>query len=275
MTGISATAGAPGAGGRVVEVNGAALHVEERGAGPPLVLIHGGLVSSAMYEPLLPALVEGLRVVTPDSRGHGRSTNPSGGLSYRRLADDVTGLIAALGLDRPVVGGYSDGGQVALEIGARHPRAAGALIVGGAYPEFAASGLREVWRAFLGADDAGVPDLARLDATLGEFADHVKAMHPGGERQWRALVEQTAPMWLGYAGLTPDDLRRIEVPTLVFTGDRDALIGLDLALSLYRALPNAELAVSPCTDHFGPVTPARAGVFAAMIRDFAERHAHE
>jgi hypothetical protein len=43
-------------------------------------------------------------------------------------------------------------------------------------------------------------------------------------------------------------------------------------VSLYRALPNAELAICPQADHFGPVTPERAGVFAGMIRDFAGRH---
>ena len=116
------------------DANGATLYYEEHGAGEPLVLIHGGLASGAMWEPLLPDLVDGFRVITPDSRGYGRSTNPCGTLSYAQLADDVAALINALELDRPVVGGYSDGGQVALELGERHPGAAGALIVGAAYP---------------------------------------------------------------------------------------------------------------------------------------------
>jgi pimeloyl-ACP methyl ester carboxylesterase len=160
-------------------------------------------------------------VITPDSRGHGRSTNPSGRLSYAQIADDVAALIATLGLVRPIVGGCSDGGQVTLELGARHPDAASALIVGAAYPDFASTGLRELCKAFLAADDAGTPDLAQLDAHLGEFAEIVKAWHPGGDQQWRALVQQTAPMWLDYQGLTTDDVREIEQPALVFTGDRD------------------------------------------------------
>ena len=57
----------------------------------------------------------------------------------------------------------------------------------------------------------------------------------------------------------------------MLAGDRDELIPLDLMVSLYRALPNAELAVCPQADHFGPGTPERAGVFAGMIRDFAGR----
>ena len=260
------------ASGRSVDVNGAALYYEEQGEGDPLILIHGGLGSSARWQAVLPHLVDGFRVITPDSRGHGRSTNPAGELSYPLIAEDVAALIAALGLERPVVGGWSDGGQVALELGARHPGVAGGLIVGAAYPDFDGSGLRETWKGLLGADDAGTPDLAQLDENLGHFAGVVKSLHPGGTQQWQALLQQTAPMWLDYAGLTPDDLQEIVDPALVLVGDRDELTTPDLMVSLYRALPNAELAICPQADHYGPGTPERAGVFAGIIRDFAGRH---
>jgi pimeloyl-ACP methyl ester carboxylesterase len=256
----------------LIDLNEAALHYEERGKGAPLILIHGGLTSSSQWEPIVPELAGGFRVITPDSPGHGRSTSPAGELSYARIADDIAALIAALGLQHPVVGGWSDGGQVTLELGARHPGAAAALIVGAAYPDFDAGGLREAHRALLGADERGVPDSAHIDAELGEFADEIKALHPGGEEQWRALVRQTAPMWLDYQGLRPDELRAIRTPVLVLAGDRDELVPLDLAVSLYRTLPSAELAVCPSLSHDGP-TPERASVLASLIRDFAGRHA--
>ncbi len=257
---------------RFVQVDGASIHYGDNGGGAPLILLHGGLSSGTHWEPLLPELADGFRVITPDSRGHGRSTNPSGELSYARLADDTAALIAALGLGRPVVGGWSDGGQVALELGARHPGCASALIVGGAYPDFDAGGLREAHRALLGADPNGVPDLARLEAQLGEWADEVKAQHPGGAERWRALVRQTAGMWLDYEGLGQDRLEAITTPVLVLAGDRDELFTLELSVSLYRALPNAELAVCPWLSHEGP-TPERAPILASLIRDFARRHA--
>jgi pimeloyl-ACP methyl ester carboxylesterase len=273
-TGCSGLArgGSSSASGRSIDVNGVALYYEEHGEGDPLILIHGGLGSSANWQAMLPHLVDGFHVITPDSRGHGRSTNPAGELSYPLIADDVAALIAALKLARPVVGGWSDGGQVALELGARHPGVAGGLVVGAAYPDFVGTGLREAHKGLLGADDAGTPDIAQLEEHLGDFAAVVKSWHPGGSQQWQALVQQTAPMWLDYAGLTPDDLQRIVDPALVLAGDRDELFSLDLMVSLYRALPNAELAICPEADHFGPVTPERAGVFAGMIRDFAGRH---
>jgi pimeloyl-ACP methyl ester carboxylesterase len=258
--------------GTSVELNGASLYYEERGNGPAVILIHGGLGSHTQWESVVPELMPAFRVITPDSRGHGRSTNPGGELSYSAIADDVAALIAALGLARPVVGGWSDGGQVVLELGARHPGAAGALIVGAAYPDFAASGLREAHRSLLGADDAGVPDPGRLDVQLGDSAELIKSEHPGGSARWTELVRQTAPMWLNYTGLRPDELLRIEVPTLVLAGDRDEFVSVNLAVSLYRELPNAELAICPRTEHEGP-TPERAAVFASLMRDFVSRHA--
>jgi pimeloyl-ACP methyl ester carboxylesterase len=255
-----------------VEANGASLYYEERGDGAPLVLIHGGLASGAMWEPVVPELSESFRVITPDSRGHGRSTNPSGQLSYGTISDDIAALIEALDLERPVVGGWSDGGQVTLELGASHPAAASALIVGAAYPDFDTGGLRDVHRELLGADDRGVPDERHLDAQLGEFAEEIKALHPAGAEQWRALVRQTASMWLDYEGLDLDQLQAIQEPILVLAGDQDDFIRVELAASLYRAMPDAELAVCPELTHDGP-TPERAAVLASLIRDFAVRHA--
>src|SRR5919198_630380 len=137
--------------GHSIEVNGATLYYEERGTGTPVVLIHGGLVSSAMWEPVLPQLGDHFRVITPDSRGHGRSTIEGGGLSYPQIADDVAALISKLGLVRPVVGGYSDGGQVVLEFGARHADVAGALVLGGAHSAVGRRGPSEGWGGVLGA----------------------------------------------------------------------------------------------------------------------------
>lgn len=93
---------------RVLELNGATIYCEDRGVGPPVVLIHGGLVSGAMWEPVLPYLTD-VRLITPDTRGHGRSTNPDGVLTYAQIADDVASLIEALGLVRPVVGATAMG----------------------------------------------------------------------------------------------------------------------------------------------------------------------
>jgi pimeloyl-ACP methyl ester carboxylesterase len=259
--------------GRTIDVNGATLYYEEEGRGLPLVLVHGGLFSLAMYAALWPHLTDAFRVIALDSRGHGRSTNPGGALSYRLIADDVAALIGALGLARPLVGGWSDGGHVALEFGVRHPGVAGGLLVGAAAPDFANADRDAINREILGVDAAGRPSIAHVERQLGALAAVVKSWHPGGESQWHAIVHQTARMWLAGSSLTPEQVGRMATPALVLTGDRDTLAPLDPVIALYRMLPNAELAVCPLADHGGPMTPARAPLFAAMIRDFGARHA--
>src|SRR3954454_896908 len=114
---------------RRVEVNGVSLYVEEQGTGDPILFVQPGLVSSAVYAGITPLLADHYRVIAFDSRGHGQSTNPDGQLSYELIADDTAALIDALELDHPVVGGWSDGGQVALELGLRYPGRARGLIV--------------------------------------------------------------------------------------------------------------------------------------------------
>jgi pimeloyl-ACP methyl ester carboxylesterase len=87
----------------------------------------------------------------------------------------------------------------------------------------------------------------------------------------RTLVRQTAPMWLDYQALQPDELGAIRTPVLVLAGDRDELVPLGLAVSLYRSLRGAELAVCPSLTHDGP-TRERASVLASLIGDFAGHH---
>jgi alpha-beta hydrolase superfamily lysophospholipase len=99
--------GATQGGEGFMPVNGAQLFYSARGAGPSLVLVHGGLASGAIWASVAAALAGEFLVLTPDGRGHGRSNNPSGALSYSALADDLAALIGALELREPVVAGWS------------------------------------------------------------------------------------------------------------------------------------------------------------------------
>ena len=115
--------------------NGLRIHYEDHGAGAPVVLLHGGLVTGhLMWSNHVPALARNHRVLVPDSRGHGRTDNPEGRLAYDLMADDCAAFIEALGLDRPAVVGYSDGAQTALELGIRHPTASRAWCSAGSSP---------------------------------------------------------------------------------------------------------------------------------------------
>ena len=108
-------------GGQIVRINGVDIFYKAYGQGQPLLLIHGGTLSGDSWQPYLAGFAEHFRVIVPDTPGHGRSGTPAGVLSYPGLADDMAAFSDALELRKPLIAGYSDGGQIALEIGMRHP----------------------------------------------------------------------------------------------------------------------------------------------------------
>ena len=91
---------------------------------PPFVLVHGLASNARMWDGVAEGLAAaGHAVVTVDLRGHGRSSKPDGPYDVPTVADDLAALIRPLGIDRPIVAGQSWGGNVALELAARHPDA--------------------------------------------------------------------------------------------------------------------------------------------------------
>ena len=235
--------------GRYAQVNGLNMYYEESGSGPPLILLHGGTVTSGMWEAHIPAFARHFRVIAPDSRGHGKTNNPAGALSYRLMADDVAALALALELDGPLICGYSDGGQIALEIAMRYPDLAEALVIGAAWYRFS-----DVYLDFLramGLESSGkvdfqiarslAPDLVELWET-----EHTWSTDPD---YWQTLLTQIAVMWWTPLDYTPADFQQITAPTLILMGDRDGLVELEQAIELYRLIPGAELAILPDKTH--------------------------
>jgi pimeloyl-ACP methyl ester carboxylesterase len=130
-------------------VNGLKMYYEIRGVGEPLVLLHGGLGSTAMFADILPSLARKRRVIAVDLEAHGRTASIDRPLSYEAMADDVAGLIQYLKLVKADVMGYSVGGEVALRTAIQHPDAVRKLVVvsasfcrAGWYPEIVAQMMR-------------------------------------------------------------------------------------------------------------------------------------
>jgi pimeloyl-ACP methyl ester carboxylesterase len=107
--------------GKYAQVNGLNLYYEIHGSGRPLILLHGGLMSSETFGPVLTQLSEHHRVIAPDLQGHGRTADIDRPIDVRLMADDIAALIDHLGLDKPDIVGYSLGGGVALHTAAKYP----------------------------------------------------------------------------------------------------------------------------------------------------------
>lgn len=107
----------------------------QRGTGPPVVFVHGMLMTSAMWEPQLDALDDAFTCIAYDVRGHGRT----GGSDRERysielFAADLAALFDALDLDRAVVCGLSMGGAVAQAFAAAHPERVAGLVLADTFP---------------------------------------------------------------------------------------------------------------------------------------------
>jgi pimeloyl-ACP methyl ester carboxylesterase len=102
----------------VVDVNGARLWYDEAGSGPAVLLLHGGLGDSGLWEPVVPLLAERFRTIRMDLRFFGRSTGPAAPWSWQ---DDAIGVLDELGIERAAVVGLSLGGKLALDIALAHP----------------------------------------------------------------------------------------------------------------------------------------------------------
>src|SRR5215467_9248104 len=144
MTATDWASGAQGT-GHYTEVNGLNLYFETHGTGRPLILLHGGLGSGAMFGPVLPALTERHQVIAPDLQGHGRTADIDRPIDVRLMADDIAALIEHLGLDEPDLVGYSLGGGVALQTAIKYPAMVRRLVAASAnirrdaiYPEMLA-----------------------------------------------------------------------------------------------------------------------------------------
>ena len=255
--------------GRYVQANGLNVYYEEYGSGQPLILLHGGTETSQMWQPFLSSFIPHLRAIALDSRAHGRTNNPEGELSYHLMADDVVAFIQALNLTKPLVFGYSDGGQIALEIGMRYPGLTAALVVGAAWYEFS-----ETYINFLkstGFEGSGVVNFEKLESVAPQWVSFLKTEHAHTDDSdyWQTLLKQISIMWWTPLNYTAEDFHRITESTLILIGDRDGLVELQQAVDMYQFTPGAELVVLPNTTHLSALNDLSTNI----VLDFLRRHA--
>jgi pimeloyl-ACP methyl ester carboxylesterase len=242
---------------RVFEVAGAALSVEISGheALPPLLLLHGGMGSTADFAELVPLLADDYRVICVDSRGHGRSTLGDVPLSYQRLEQDALTVLDGLGITRADVMGFSDGGIVGLGLAAHHPDRVGTLFTIGSNWH-----LPEARRAFNAQVTPQSWRERNPDGPYSEAAYAEKNPQPDFER----LVTENVAMWIDTTGYPGEDVRTITATTVIIRGTDDHLCSHDMAIALRDVLPRAALHEFPDAGH--GVAASRPEEVATIIR---------
>ena len=203
----------------------------ERGSGPPLVLVHGVMITGDMFEPVLDRFAARYRVIVPDLRGHGRSRGLPPPYTVPQLAWDLSRLLDRLDVPSAAVLGYSQGGAVAQQFALDYPHRCRRLVLACTY-------------AF---------NAARAAEVVGLIADQDAALMVAA---WRAAM----------AFDSRHRLREIACPTLVLAGADDAAVPLHHARMLHDGIPGSRLLVIDRADH--ALIWARPDEFTSVVEAF-------
>ena len=242
--------------------NGAQIHYTDHGSGdlPPLVLVHGFPLDSRMWEAQVNALSDtGRRVIVPDLRGFGQSRSDAP-FTLESLADDIHGLLAAVGALPCVLAGLSMGGYVALAYAKKYPGDLRGLVLIDTKAE-----------ADTAEGKAGREKMIELVRKEGSravadqmmpkmLAKDAAQQRPQVAAALRGMMESVSPKTIEHALAAmrdrPDrggELGAIGVPTLVVVGDGDVITPPDVAEKMAQKIPGARLEVVRGAGHMSPM----------------------
>ena len=196
-----------------IDVNGIRMYYEVHGSGRPLIMVHGNSEDHRIFYDARVLLSKHFTVYTVDSRGHGFSERVEE-FHYSDMADDMIAFMAKLDLRDVVFYGFSDGGIIGLLAAMKSDRI-GMLITSGA-----------------NITPFGVKAPLRLA---------LKVMYAiKKDPKMKLMLEEPF--------ITPDDLAKIKMPTVVIAGENDVVLGTETAL-IAMSVPGARMRIVPGEDH--------------------------
>jgi non-heme chloroperoxidase len=250
------------------------LYYEDHGSGPTVVLLSGWPVDSRSWEPQVHALLEaGHRVISYDRRGFGQSSRPTVGYDFDTLAGDLDKVLAELDVRDATLVGFSLGtGELARYMGTYGTdRLKACVFIESLAPSYAKSGENPS-----GVDEAGVATVqqailddrfAWLTGLLGDFLNLDQYLGT------RVSEETVRNLWNAGAAASPiatwacppgwlddfsEDVKRIDVPTLILHGTADRILPIDgQGRRLHAALPDAHYVEIEGGPHVMCVTHAK------------------
>lgn len=224
--------------GNYANVNGVKIYYEIHGEGEPLVLLHGFTMSHDMWEEWIEDLSKDYKLILPDLRGHGNSTNPSNEFTHKKSATDIYALLDILDIDKFNAMGFSSGGMTLTHMATMDTTRILAMVLIGS-TSFFPEPCRNIQRS------------VNYESLDENWMNSLKKWHPGGETQIRNLLNQFNKMADSYNDMnfTSPYLSSIRSPTLVIHGDRDAFFAVDIPVNSYKSIPNSYLWIVPNFGH--------------------------
>lgn len=257
-----------------VTVDGSRIHYLRAGeSGPPLVLLHGGIIDAARvsWGAVLEPLAEDYRVYAPDLLGYGQSDLPAGALTMERHVETVAGFLDALDVETPTVVGLSMGGAIGLGLALDAPERIDRLLLVDSYGlgrelpngllSYAlarvqifnkiAIGLFRRSRRFTRASLGGiVHDLDTLDPAAVD-AVFEEVQRPTAGAAFRKFRESEVTRE-GYRTCYLEDLQNLAVETHLLHGKHDEVVPLAWAQRAADRIPDGSLTVLAECAHWPP-----------------------
>lgn len=221
--------------------------------GEPLLLLHGGLGNADYFANQIPAFVAaGYRVITPDSRGHGRSSVTDTPIGYDLMSSDVLALLDFLKIDSASLVGWSDGGIIGLDIAIHHPERLNKLIAYGA--NYIPSGVR-----------SDIGDSAVFNAYIAQAQTDYLRLSPT-PKGFDAFLANIGNMWATEPNFSKDQMKSITTPTLFIDGWQEEAIYPQHDFDMSELVPNSELILMPGVGHFAMFL--KPDLFNSLVLNF-------
>ena len=217
-------------------VNGAEIYFTIHGSGEPLILLHGGLGNTDYWGGQIAAFSAKYKVICIASRGHGRSTRDDQAYSYHLMASDVLAVMDILSIKKASIVGWSDGGNIGIDIAINNPDRLLKLFVFGA-----------------NFHPSGVKPTVETDATFGAYVERAAADYnrlSKTPKQFDQFVEQISEMWAKQPDFTPEQLKSIRIPVAIGYGEYDEAIKLEHTKQMASLIPESTLIILPNLSHF-------------------------
>ena len=202
-------------------------HYIEQGSGEPLILLHGNGEDGSYFAHQMEPFSRHFRVIALDTRGHGKTPRGEAPFTIRQFAEDLLGFMDAHGIDRADLLGFSDGGNIAMVFALTHPERVNRLILNGA-----------------NLDASGVKRSVQVPIEIGY---RIAKLFANKSPEARKNAEMLGLM-VHDPNVKPEELSRIQAPTLVIAGDKDMIKESHTRL-IAAHVPGSELVILP-GNHF-------------------------
>lgn len=229
---------------RQIRVDDVNIYLETYGEGEPLILLHGNGGSIENFEGAIPELARHFKIIAIDSRLQGRSGYSDKEITYRLMAQDVATVMDSLKIDSAYFMGWSDGGNDILELALLQPKKIRkAVIIGANYTYKNAIVPTDTTYSLPGDDELRL----KAKVMIEKYRTGAKRLAPDTSKLEK-IQKSLATLMEKYPDISEEQLRSIQVPMLVVSGDHD-LILIDHTIALFKNLPRSNLFIVQNASH--------------------------